>query len=141
MVEPVHALREASDELLRDLEALSVLEEDKRQVAAGDPRLIDLAAQIESIAARVLITSGRQRELTQEIQEAAEIGASSAPGTTIDETPRAISAILSDWRDAERRLEAAEVGTAAAREAEVIVDRLKEEYRRAHEAARRQNPI
>jgi len=140
MAEPVRALREASDELLRDLEALSVLEDDKRQVPPGDPRLVDLAAQIESIAARVLITSGRQRELTEEIQEAAEVGSSPIPAAPIDDIPRPISAILSDWRDAERRLEAADAGTAEHREAEVLVDQLRDEYRRAHEAARREKP-
>jgi hypothetical protein len=141
MAEPLRALRDASDELLRDLEALSVLEDDKRQIPPGDPRLIDLAEQIESIAARVLITSGRQRELTEEIQETAEAGSGPATAKTIDDMLRPISAILSDWRDAERRLESAEAGTAEAREAEVIVDKLREEYREAHEAARRQNPI
>ena len=140
MAEPVRALRETSDELLRDLEALSVLEEDKRQVSPGDPRLVDLAAQIESIAARVLVTSGRQRELTEEIQEAAETGSPPASNPPIDDVLRPIAAILSDWRDAERRLEAADPGTAEAREAEVLVEMLRDEYRVAHEAARGQKP-
>jgi hypothetical protein len=141
MAETLRALRDASDELLRDLEALSVLEDEKRQIPPGDPRLVDLAERIESIAARVLVTSGRQRELTEEIQETAQAGSGPATTKTIDNTQRPISAILSDWRGAERRLESAEAGTAAAREAEVLVDRLREEYREAHEAARRQNPI
>ena len=42
------ALRRTSDALLRDLEALVSLEEEKRGVEPGDPRLVDLAAQIES---------------------------------------------------------------------------------------------
>lgn len=141
MAEPLRALRDASDELLRDLEALSVLEDEKRQTPPGDPRLVDLAERIESIATRVLITSGRQRELTEELQETADAGSGPATTKTIDDMQRPISAILSDWRDAERRLESATAGTAEAREAEVLVDRLREEYREAHEAARRQNPI
>ena len=140
MPETGRALREASDALLRDLEALSVLEEEKRHVAPGDARIIDLAAQIEQIATRVLITSGRQRELTQEIQEATE-ARTSPPQPTINDTPRTISSILSEWRDAERRLEAAASDTAEAREAEILVDRLRQEYRRAHEAASREKPV
>jgi hypothetical protein len=136
-----NALRETSDELLRDLEALFVLEEEKRTVTPGDPRLIDLASQIEKIATRVLVTSARERQLTERIQEAAEEGSASVPDGSIDETPRPISAILADWREAERRLEAAAEGTAEAREAEVLVDRLRNEYRKAHEAARAQNQI
>ncbi len=139
MPDTSRALREASDALLRDLEALSVLEAEKREVTPGDPRLVDLASQIEHIAGRVLITSGRQRALTEEIQDAVEAGSPEAPDKTIDETARPISAILSDWRDAERRLEAAAEGTAEAREAEVLVERLRDEYRQAHEAARRYN--
>lgn len=131
------ALREASDALLRDLEALSVLEDEKRQIAPGDPRLVDLAGQIEQIATRVLVASGRQRVLTERIHGAAEAGSPSAPDASIDDTPRPIAAILSDWRDAERRLEAAEPGTAEAREAEILVERLRDEYRTAHEAASR----
>lgn len=141
MPETGRALREASDELLRDLEALSVLEDDKRQVAPGDPRLVELAAQIEQIAGRVLVTSARQRDLSEQIHEAAEAGPPSAADKPIEDIDRPISAILSDWRNADRRLEAAGSGTAEAREAEVQIARLREEYRKAHEAARRQKPI
>jgi hypothetical protein len=140
MVDTGRALREASDALLRDLEALSVLEEEKREVQPGDPRLVDLATQIELVAGRVLVTSGRERALTEQIQQAAETGDAPIPDTPIDDTPRPISAILSDWRDAERRLEAAADGTGAAREAEILVDQLREEYRKAHESARRNMP-
>jgi hypothetical protein len=139
MPETARALRETSDELLRDLEALSVLEDEKREIMPGDPRLVDLATQIEAIAGRVLLMSGRQRELTEQIQEAAEAGTSSIPGRSIEDTPRSISSILSDWREAERRLEAAADGTAEAREVEVLIDQLRDEYRKAHEA-RRHNP-
>lgn len=138
MPETGRALRDASDELLRDLEALSVLEDEKRQVAMDDPRLVDLAGQIEQIAGRVLVASGRQRALTKQMHEATEAGLASAPGSSIEETARPISSILADWREAERRLEAAAEGTAEAREAEVLVDGLRDEYRKAHEAARRQ---
>ena len=141
MVDTGRALREASDALLRDLEALAVLEDEKRAVQPGDPRLVDLATQIEVVAGRVLLTSGRERALTEQIQQAAETGDAPIPDTAIDDTPRAISAILSDWRDAERRLEASAEGTAEAREAEVLVGQLREEYREAHEAARRHKPV
>jgi hypothetical protein len=140
MTDTGRALRSASDELVRDLEALGVLEDEKRQVALNDPRLLDFAEQIEQIAARVLLTSGRQRELTAQMQEEAEADAPAAAELSIDDTPRPISEILSDWRDAERRLEAADEGTAEAREAEVLVDRLRSEYRSAHQAAAGQNP-
>jgi hypothetical protein len=46
-----------------------------------------------------------------------------------------MEAILAAWRQAERQLDAAEPGSAEATEAQVLVDRLREEYRRAHEEA------
>ena len=100
------ALREASDALLKDLEALADLEEVKRVIEPGDPRLV-------------------------------ELGLPDAPSRPIEETPRAISAILSEWRAAERRAQAAPVGSDEAAEAERDVDRLKTEYRIAHEQATR----
>jgi gamma-glutamyl:cysteine ligase YbdK (ATP-grasp superfamily) len=140
MPETGRALRDTSDQLVRDLEALSTLEEEKRQLSPGDDRFVDLAARIESIALRVLVASGRQRELTEQIHRAADEGMPGAPTESIEDTARPISAILSDWRDAERRLESAEPDSAEQREVEVLVEQLREEYRQAHEAARRENP-
>jgi hypothetical protein len=133
------ALREASDTLLRDLEALSGLEEVKRSIEPGDPRLIELAGTIEAMAERVLASSARQRELTVEANDLVDLGMPEAPTRSIDDTPRAIAIILAEWRDAERRAQAAEAGSVDAAEAERAVDRLKNEYRRAHEEAKRQS--
>jgi hypothetical protein len=140
MPETGRAHRDTSDELNRDLEALSTLEDEKRQIAPDDPRFVDLATRIESIAARVLVMSGRQRELTEEMHRIADEGTTSSVPESIEDMPRPISAILADWRDAERRLEATEAGSAEEREVEVLVEQLREEYRQAHEAARRENP-
>ena len=132
------ALRRTSDQLLRDLEALLQLEEEKRTIDPGDPRLVDLAARIEIIAKRVLASSTSQRAQTELIHELTENGSPAAPDAPIDETPRSMEAILAAWRQAERQLDAAEPGSAEATEAEVLVDRLREEYRRAHEEAARE---
>ena len=48
-----------------------------------------------------------------------------------------MEAILAAWREAERKLEAAQPGSAEAREAELLVERLREDYRRAHDEATR----
>jgi hypothetical protein len=120
------ALRQASDQLLGDLESLSDLEEVKRHIEPGDPRLIELAATIEVLAQRVLASSARQRQLTIEAND---------PSHPVAETPRAISAILADWRNAERRALAAPEGSAEEAEADEALDRFKEEYREAHDWA------
>ena len=130
------ALRETSDALLRDLDVLSTIEEEKRQLEPGDPRLVQLASRIEEIAQRVLVGSVRQRQLTEVITDQVEAGSPAAPDAPIEDTPRPMQAILADWREAERRAAAAEPGSADAAEAEALVTRLRDEYRRAHEAAR-----
>jgi hypothetical protein len=130
------ALRETSDALLRDLEVLSTIEEEKRGLEPGDPRLVQLAARIEEIARRVLVGSVRQRQLTEVVVTQVETGSPEAPDAPIEDTPRPMQTILADWRDAERRAAAAAEGSAEAAEADALVRRLRDEYRRAHEAAR-----
>ncbi|HUQ78880.1 MAG TPA: hypothetical protein VM427_08450 [Patescibacteria group bacterium] len=131
------ALRQTSDALLRDLDVLVTLEEEKRSLDPGDDRLVGLAGRIEAIAQRILSGSVRQHQLTQTINAQVEAGSAGAPDASIDETPRPIQAVLADWREAERRAAAAEPGSADAAEADARVISLREEYRRAHEAIRR----
>jgi len=130
------ALRQTSDSLLRDLDILATIEEEKRSLEPGDPRLVQLAERIEEIAKRVLVGSVRQRQLTEVVTTQVELASPNAPDTSIEDTPRSIQAILSEWREAERRVAAAPVDSAEAAEAQALVAQLRDEYRRAHEAAR-----
>lgn len=136
MADTGHALRETSDALLRDLDVLATIEEEKRLLEPGDPKLIQLASRIEEIAQRVLVGSVRQRQLTEVVSAQVEAGSPGAPDAPIEDTPRSMQAILADWREAERRAVDAEPGSAVAAEAEALVSRLRDEYRRAYEAAR-----
>jgi hypothetical protein len=129
-------LRTTSDLLLLDLQALSDLEEQKRTTEHGDATLVDLATRIEEIAQRVLAGSRRQRELTEAVSEATTAG-ELEPTATI-EMQRTASAILADWRDAERAARDAPEGSAERSSAEAMVDRYREEYRGAFEATRRE---
>ena len=131
-------LRDTSDALLRDLEVLIALEEEKRTIEPGDERLPALATRIDEIAARLVHQAGRERELAESLTTAVAVGDTSA-ATTIDDTPsRGIAAILEDWRQAERVATAAEPGSPEAVEADARVDALRNEYRRAYEAARKE---
>ena len=136
-MDTTHALRETSDALVRDLDVLATIEEEKRGLAPGDPRLVELAGRIEEIAERILAGSVRQHQLSQSANSQVEAGGASGPATTIEGTPRSIAAILAEWRDAERRASIAEPGSAEAAEAGALIDALRDEYRRAYETARR----
>jgi hypothetical protein len=133
--ETASALRATSDALVRDLERLAALERKKRRMTPGDPRLMDIAGEVESLALRVLGSSVRQRELAEDAEDLVEAGSPDAPTRTIAATPREIHVILAEWRDAERRAGDADPGSPAARAAETEVERLRAEYRRAHEDA------
>ncbi|MEO5940410.1 MAG: hypothetical protein ABIZ72_05555 [Candidatus Limnocylindrales bacterium] len=136
-MDTARALRTTSDELLRDLDVLVTIEEEKRSLEPGDPRLVELAARIEEIAGRVLAATTRQHDLTRVVNDQVDAGSPGAPESSIEDTARPIEAVLADWRDAERRAAVAETGSAEAAEANALVDRLRAEYRRAHAVASR----
>ena len=116
---------------------LITIEEEKRTLEPGDPRLVDLAGRIEEIAQRVLAGTARQHQLTKVANAQVDAGSAGAPAAPIDDTPRPLAAILAEWRDAERRSAVAEAGSAEAAEADAMVDSLRGEYRRALEALTR----
>jgi hypothetical protein len=130
------ALRSVSDALMRDLEALVSAEEEKRQVAPDDPRLVTLAAEVDQLARRVLGLTERQHDIAEDVHEQAIEGGADAPTESIEETHRPIGLILAEWRTAERDISAAPPGSAEADTARETADRLREEYRRAYDARR-----
>ena len=123
-------LRATSDALLRDLEALGALEDEKRSVPTTDPRLTDLARRIHEIAGRVLQRTADQQALTERV--AASTAAPAAPA--IEDVVRSPAAILAEWRAAEQRASVIDPTTPEAAELRILADRLREEYRVAFEA-------
>jgi hypothetical protein len=125
-------LRATSDALMRDLEALRALEEEKRGVLPSDPRLTDLAARIQEIAARVLARSEHQHELTKLVAADPEAAGDQA----IEDVERSPAAILAEWRAAEAQAVAVDQESPEAEEFRILADRLREEYRKAFEKRR-----
>lgn len=130
MTGPLGDLRRTSDGLLEDLERLVALEEEKRTVPADDPRLVELAREVEEVAARVLAHSAAQRQLSEEVTSALPPDAPS-----IDETSRPIAAILAEWRATEHQLATIEPDSPDAAALERRIGLLRDEYRRAYERA------
>ncbi len=130
-------LRDTSDAVMRDLEALSALEEEKRALHPGDPRLLDFATRIRSLADRLLKVSADEQARVLSVER----GEEAPPTQSIEQTPpRSIQLILAEWRDAERSAGEAEPGSPEAVELERVIVLLRDEYRRAHEAASEDNP-
>lgn len=126
---PPSDLRATSDKLVRDLAALSALEEEKRTLPLDDPRLLEIAEQVQVIAGRVLAGSERQTALAKEVAD------TPAGGSSIDAVLRAPAAILAEWREAERRLADVPEGSAEAAEIRILADRLRDEYGEAYRRA------
>jgi hypothetical protein len=130
MADP-HALRVTSDALLRDLETLLLLEQQKRTLPLDDPGLVDVARQVREIAGRVLHRTKTQVALSEAALADAQVVA------PILKTPRTPASILAEWRDLERRARDAPEGSAERTEIEVLAGRLRDEYREAFDAANR----
>jgi hypothetical protein len=133
-------LRGTSDSLLRALDRMNDMESEKRLLPTGSSRFVELAQEIERLAVDLLKQTQEQTSLAETTVARAVTGA--GPGRPIESipaAPRDLSAILSDWRDAERALAMSDPASSDAAIAAANVRRLREEYRLAHEhvAARR----
>jgi hypothetical protein len=127
-------LRVTSDSLLATLDELQALEAAKRTVQPGTSEFSELADRIERLAVSVLEASRRQASL------AGEAASSGVDERSIDDIPpRPIHAVLADWREAERVVTTASPGSEEWDHARTTIRRLRDEYRRAHEAARERN--
>jgi hypothetical protein len=117
--------------MLRTLEQLERLETEKRAEKPGSPRFLRLANEIERLAAVVFTQTAAQQTLAEKTHAKARAGADVPP---IEEmaSSREVSLILSEWRDAERRLASTGIDTAEHAKAAGDVRRLRDEYHRAY---------
>ena len=123
-------LRSVSDDMLRTLEQLQRLEHEKRSEAPGSTRFVRLAREIEKLAALVFAQTNTQESLAERTAVVAEQGVELSPIKEV--TPiRDVSVILSEWREAERRLAASAVDSPEHTMAATDVRRLRDEYHRA----------
>ena len=120
-------LRLTSDTFLARVERLQALEVQKRELPPSQTAA--LAREVETLASEVLRLARRQTAL-------ASLAASESPdGRPIAVTgPRAVAVVLDEWRAAERSLTEVQPGTAAWESIRSDVDRLRDEYARAHQA-------
>jgi hypothetical protein len=114
---------------------------EKRRLPLDSPRLVELATEIEVLASTVLRTSDRQTELAARITTTRARQDSVEGTTTIENLPaeRDVHAVLAEWREAERRLADLPADSTDAAIARSEIKALREEYRRAHDAAARRS--
>lgn len=131
-------LRAASDALLANLDRLRALEEEKRSLPLGSPRLVELAGEIEQLAATVLGASDIQENLARLTRTMVLEGEAPADGSieTMD-AARDVHSVLADWREAERQLAEYSPDSQEAGSLRAQIEIFKMEYRRALDAATR----
>lgn len=125
-------LRNASDRMLRTLDQLAALENEKRTLKPDSERFQRLAREVERLAADVFAQTHAQRDIGERAKVVMDrIGAEVPPieGAT---ATRDLQLILNEWRDAERRLAAASPDSAEHAAAAAEVGHLRSEYHRAY---------
>jgi hypothetical protein len=140
-------LRVTSDLFMQRLDRLYELEQRKREIRPDDPEFTRIAREVEDTARALLGTSEHQTVLADDVKAQVKQGDRQLGENPIRDLPptrRDATAILGDWRAAERRLAAAGLGSDEERRARDEVERLREEYRDITNIPTRrdgQNPI
>lgn len=123
-------LRRASDLFVQRLDRLQELETRKRELPPDEPDFVRLAREIEDMARALLYAGGEQVELAETVHRESKQNDVANDQPIRDTPPRRDTVIiLAEWRAAERRLAAADIGSADETAARSDVDRLREEYR------------
>jgi hypothetical protein len=130
-------LKSTSDDFLHKLGRLAELEIQKRQVAPGSPEFVELAAAVEELSRAVLQESRQQMALAEEAERLDRETDDPIGDTPIEriEPSRTVHQALVAWRDAERRLAAAQRGSPEWFAIRFETIRLRDEYARALDAA------
>jgi hypothetical protein len=125
-------LRAHSDHMVRLIERLHALEEEKHHVGVGTPEFVELAAEVERLSRLIFRWSGLQLQ-TAELN-AARLERGEISGEPLDVfPPRPLDVILANWREAQFRFELAAPGSDEAMQAAQDVERLRDEFKAAQE--------
>ena len=123
-------LRRTSDQLMARLDRLYELESRKRELPPDRPEFVRLAREVEDLSRALLFSSCEEVELAEQVHADVKAGDMSADVPIRDTPPkREAVSVLAEWRAAERRLAAAELGSVDERQAHEEVERLRAEYR------------
>lgn len=127
-------LRATSDQLVLAIAEADARERRKRGMRPADPAFLELARAVR-IAAEVVVELSRQEERTA-LEIARESTSGALPPIEAMRPARELASILDEWRAVEKRLGAAESGSAEAEELMAEFERLRDSYAQALEARR-----
>lgn len=120
-----HAL---ADQMLEWIGVLEGAEQAKHQMPLGSPEFVAKAAEVEQVSRLVFRWSQLQLQVAQEAAVRRARGELTGSQPLTDFRPRALDIVLTQWREAQLRLEVAPPGSPEARKAADDIERLREEY-------------
>jgi len=127
-------LRATSDQLVLAIAETDARERRKRGMRPADPSFLELARAVR-IAAEVVVELSRQEERTA-LEIARESTSGALPPIEAMRPARELANVLDEWRAVEKRLVAAQSGSAEAEELMAEFERLRDRYAQALEARR-----
>ena len=128
-----HAL---ADQMLDWISAMQDAERAKHDLPLGSPEFVAKAVEVERISRLAFRWSQMQLQLAEAAARRRESGELTGNEPLANFQPRPLDTILSHWREAQLRLEVAQLGSPEAQRAADDIERLREEYQAGYVAQR-----
>ena len=128
-----HAL---ADQMLDWISAMQDAERAKHDLPLGSPEFVAKAVEVERISRLAFRWSQMQLQVAEAAARRRESGELTGNEPLANFQPRPLDTILSHWREAQLRLEVAQLGSPEAQQASDDIERLREEYQAGYVAQR-----
>ena len=128
-----HAL---ADQMLDWISAMQDAERAKHDLPLGSPEFVAKAVEVERISRLAFRWSQMQLQVAEAAARRRESGELTGSEPLANFQPRPLDTILSHWREAQLRLEVAQLGSPEAQRATDDIERLREEYQAGYVAQR-----
>jgi hypothetical protein len=133
--------RATTDLMLEIIEELRSLELQKRSVVIGTPEFVKLAVRTEEQARLTFRWSQMQLQMAHDAATRLASGERAEEIILTEVQPRHIDRVLTDWREAQLRLEIARPGSPESVAAAGDIERLREEYHVLFEQRASEKPV
>ncbi|MFL5645231.1 MAG: hypothetical protein ACJ78L_07740 [Chloroflexota bacterium] len=129
-----HAL---ADQMLDWINAMQEAESAKHDLPLGSPEFVAKAVEVERISKLAFRWAQMQLQVAEQAARRRETGELTGSEPLANFEPRPLDIVLSNWREAQLRLEVAPPGSPEAQQAVDDIERLREEYQAGFVSQRR----
>jgi hypothetical protein len=129
-----HAL---ADQMLDWINGMQEAERAKHDLPLGSPEFVAKAVEVERISKLAFRWAQMQLQVAEQAARRRESGELTGSEPLGNFEPRPLDIVLSNWREAQLRLEVAPLGSPEAQQAVDDIERLREEYQAGFVSQRR----